>query len=61
MVLRVLTARATQQVLMELQEVDIFVCQWLNNFAADNPPTTGNKVRGGRDRQSLCTWAVAAN
>lgn len=28
---------------MQLMECDLLVAQWLNNFAAENPPTSGNK------------------
>jgi hypothetical protein len=41
--LRVLTARAVKKMLYQLQELDIVVAQWLNNYAADNPPTSGNE------------------
>jgi RbcX protein len=41
-VCRLLTAKATQHVLQQLGETDLIVCQWLNNFAADNPPLRGD-------------------
>lgn len=28
--------------MIQLQELDIIVAQWLNNYAAENPPTEGN-------------------
>ena len=40
--LRVLTARSVKKLISQLQELDMFVAQWLNNYAADHPPTTGN-------------------
>lgn len=45
-VLRVLTARATQQVLIQQQELDLFVAQWLNNWCSSNPPMEGSAVGG---------------
>ncbi|KAI8106453.1 hypothetical protein M9435_000997 [Picochlorum sp. BPE23] len=41
--LRVLTARSVKRLLYQLQELDMVTAQWLNNYAADNPPTTGNE------------------
>jgi len=41
--LRVLTARAVKKLLYQLQELDIIQAQWLNNYAAEHPPTTGNE------------------
>lgn len=44
-VLRVLTARAVQRVLMQLQELDAIIAGWLHNFVADNPPSAeGSQV-----------------
>lgn len=40
--LRVLTARSVKKLLYQLQELDVIVAQWLHNYAAENPPTTGN-------------------
>ena len=48
-VLRVLTARSVQKVLMQLGDTDLFVQNWFQNFAADNPPLEG-KRRGGGER-----------
>lgn len=42
MLLRVLTARSVKKLLMQLQELDLLVAQWLNNYAAEHPPTEGN-------------------
>ncbi|KAK9819600.1 hypothetical protein WJX72_000142 [[Myrmecia] bisecta] len=41
--LRVLTARATQKALLTLQETDMYAANWLSNFASTNPPIEGNK------------------
>lgn len=43
MLLRVLTARAVKRLIHQLQELDMFVAQWLNNYCAEHPPTTGNE------------------
>lgn len=37
-VLRVLTARSVQTLLIQLQELDICVASWMNNFCSENPP-----------------------
>jgi len=39
---RVLTAKAVQHILGQLGETNLTVCQWFNNFAADNPPIQGD-------------------
>jgi hypothetical protein len=44
-VLRVLTSRATQKVLLYLGETDLYMAQWLSDFVARNPPLEGDKVR----------------
>jgi hypothetical protein len=41
--LRVLTGRAVKKLIVQLMEFDLVVAQWMNNFAADNPPTDGNR------------------
>lgn len=41
--LRVLTARSVKRLLMQLQELDLVTAQWLNNYAAENSPMTGNE------------------
>lgn len=41
--LRVLTARSVKRLLMQLQELDMITAQWLNNYAAENSPMTGNE------------------
>jgi hypothetical protein len=41
-VARVLTAKSVQHILYQLGETNLTVCQWLNNFAADNPPLLGD-------------------
>ena len=43
--LRVLTAKATQRVLYQLQELDLYKAQWFNNYVAANSPSQGDKVR----------------
>ena len=55
-VLRVLTARSVQVLLMQLQETDVFVAQYMNNFAAENPPSQ-DKVWA---RQKWVVWATGA-
>jgi hypothetical protein len=44
-ILRVLTARATQKLLMQLSELDIHVSSWLSNYVSEHKPLEGNKVR----------------
>jgi hypothetical protein len=46
-VIRCLTARAVQKVLLSLQEVDGWAARWLNTFCATHPPLDGDKVRPG--------------
>lgn len=41
--LRVLTARAVKRLLLQLEELDLITAQWLNNYAAENSPMTGNE------------------
>jgi hypothetical protein len=41
--LKVLTARSVKRLLIQLQELDMITAQWLNNYAADNSPMTGNE------------------
>ena len=43
-VMRVITARATQKLLMQLSELDIHVASWLSNYVSENKPLEGNKV-----------------
>lgn len=45
--LRVLTARATQKLLLQLQELDLFVAQWLNNYCSEHKPMEGNTFISG--------------
>jgi hypothetical protein len=42
-VLQVMTAKAVQHVLAQLGETDLIICQWLNNFAAENSPLRGDE------------------
>jgi hypothetical protein len=39
---RVLTAKAVQHILNQLGETDRIVCQWFNNFVAENSPMKGD-------------------
>ena len=41
--LRVLTARAVKRLILQLQELDLVTAQWMNNYAAENSPMTGNE------------------
>jgi len=41
-VVRVLTAKAVQKVLMQMGPVDGFTAKWLNSYCADHPPLEGN-------------------
>lgn len=41
--LRVITARSVKLLLVQLQELDLFQAQWFNNYAAEHPPTEGDK------------------
>lgn len=41
--LKVLTARSVKRLLIQLQELDMITAQWLNNYAAENSPMTGNE------------------
>ncbi|GAB4817220.1 hypothetical protein N2152v2_004266 [Parachlorella kessleri] len=43
MVLRLLTVRAVQQVVVQLQEFNQLQAQYLNNYAADNGASDGNR------------------
>ena len=43
-VARVLTSRAVQRILIQLQETDLFVAQWLADYCNSHPPMTGDKV-----------------
>ncbi len=43
-VARVLTSRAVQKVLLQLQETDLFVAHWFSEYCSANPPMTGDKV-----------------
>jgi len=38
-----MTARSVKRLIYQLQELDVVVAQWMNNYAAENPPTTGNE------------------
>lgn len=42
-VIRCLTARAVQRVLLSLQEVDGWSAKWLNTWCATHPPLDGDK------------------
>lgn len=42
-VLRVLTARATQRLLQQLAELDIHLCTWLSAYVSEHRPLDGNK------------------
>ncbi len=44
-VIRVITARATQKLLMQLSELDIHVAGWLSNYVSEHKPLEGNQVR----------------
>ncbi len=59
LLLKVLTVRATQKVLMQLQELDLHVAGWLSGFCSSHPPAKGDEVR--RCTSSvlvvlLCVW-----
>jgi hypothetical protein len=41
-VTRVLTAKAVQHILYQLGETNLIVCQWFNNYAAENSPLQGD-------------------
>jgi len=43
-VIRVITARATQKLLMQLSELDIHVAGWLSNYVSEHKPLEGNTV-----------------
>ena len=43
-VARVLTSRAVQRILIQLQETDLFVAAWLAEYCNTHPPMTGDKV-----------------
>jgi hypothetical protein len=43
-ILKVLTARSVKKLLWQLQELDLIVAQWFNNYCSENPPTGGNDV-----------------
>lgn len=42
LVTRVLTARATQRVLMQLSETNLYASQWLESFASEHRPIDGD-------------------
>lgn len=44
LVSRLLTARAVQRMLLQLQETDIGLFTWLSQFCSDNPPMEGDLV-----------------
>ena len=46
-VARVLTSRAVQRLLIQLQETDLFVAHWLAEYCSSHPPMTGDKVQHG--------------
>ena len=52
-VARVLTSRAVQKVLLQLQETDLFVAHWFSEYCSQNPPMTGDKVGSA----GSCTFA----
>ncbi|KAK9834304.1 hypothetical protein WJX81_005155 [Elliptochloris bilobata] len=41
-VARVLTARAAQKILLQLQETDLYVHRWFGEFCMENPPNQGD-------------------
>jgi hypothetical protein len=45
-VIRCLTARAVQRVLLQLESVDTFTARWLNTYCGAHPPLEGDKVGG---------------
>ncbi|KAI8470125.1 MAG: hypothetical protein J3K34DRAFT_459013 [Monoraphidium minutum] len=46
-VIRCLTARAVQRVLLSLQEVDGWAAKWLNGYCANHPPLGGDEFIAG--------------
>lgn len=60
-VLKVLTAKATQRLLFQLQELDIFKAQWLSNYCSENPPSGSNKFLLEMLRQPSTTVVDATN
>lgn len=55
LVLKVLTAKATQRLLLQLQELDVFKAQWLTNYCSEHPPSGSNKFLLGLLRQKATT------
>ncbi|PSC71552.1 NAD+ synthase (glutamine-hydrolysing) [Micractinium conductrix] len=51
LVLKVMTAKATQRLLLQLQELDLFKAQWLTNYCSENPPSGSNKFLVGLFKQ----------
>ena len=54
-VIRVITARATQKLLMQLGELDVHVASWLSNYVSEHKPLGGQQgahmvSRDGADR-----------
>lgn len=45
LLLRVLTLRATQKLLAQLQELDLVVASWLSEFCSTHPPGAGDEVQ----------------
>lgn len=43
LVARVLTARAAQKILLQLQETDLYVHRWFGEFCTENPPNQGDE------------------
>lgn len=43
LLLRVLTVRATQKLLAQLQELDLVVASWLSEFCSTHPPGAGDE------------------
>lgn len=41
--LRVLTARAVQRTMMQLQQHHVIAANWLNNYCMENPPLGGDE------------------
>ncbi|KAL4443759.1 hypothetical protein ABPG75_011496 [Micractinium tetrahymenae] len=46
LVLKVLTAKATQRLLLQLQELDGFKAQWLTNYCSEHPPSESKFLLG---------------
>lgn len=58
-VARVLTSRAVQRILIQLQETDLFVAHWLADYCNAHPPMTGDKVMSMLSCQHLPSWCSA--